>query len=198
MASALFRFIGAAGRNMIVANTVGAFALLILFGLGGFVLSRGDVKKWWIWGYWSSPMMYALNGIVVNEFLGHKFNTPFGNSTLGRIIVTSRGLFAEAYWYWIAFGALIGFMLIFNLCYTLSLKFLDPYGKTQANATEHEARDAIPVELSSMTTNDGNQNKKRGMVLPFEPHCITFDNIKYSVNMPQVRCYIVTYYKLDM
>ncbi|KAI3525096.1 hypothetical protein L1887_03768 [Cichorium endivia] len=131
-------------------------------------------------------MMYALNGIVVNEFLGHKFNTPFGNSTLGRIIVTSRGLFAEAYWYWIAFGALIGFMLIFNLCYTLSLKFLDPYGKTQANATKHEARDAIPVELSSMTTNDGNQNKKRGMVLPFEPHCITFDNIKYSVNMPQL------------
>lgn len=40
-ASALFRFIGAAGRNMIVANTFGLFALLLLFALGGFVLSRG-------------------------------------------------------------------------------------------------------------------------------------------------------------
>lgn len=41
MASALFRLIAAAGRNLIVANTFGAFALLILFALGGFVLSRG-------------------------------------------------------------------------------------------------------------------------------------------------------------
>ena len=29
-----------------------------------------NIKKWWIWGYWMSPMMYAQNAIVVNEFLG--------------------------------------------------------------------------------------------------------------------------------
>ena len=100
-ASALFRFIAAAGRNMIVANTFGSFSLLMLFALGGFVLSRGtswrdyfkklapscsqvlimnlviaaeNVKKWWIWGYWSSPLMYAQNAIVVNEFLGNSWN----------------------------------------------------------------------------------------------------------------------------
>jgi hypothetical protein len=28
--------------------------------------------------------------------------------------------------------------------------------------------------------------KKRGMILPFTPLTITFDNIKYSVDMPQV------------
>lgn len=43
MASALFRFIGAGSRNMIVANTFGTFALLILFALGGFVLSRSMI-----------------------------------------------------------------------------------------------------------------------------------------------------------
>lgn len=31
--------------------------------------------------------------------------------------------------------------------------------------------------------------KKRGMVLPFEPHAITFDEIVYSVDMPQVNHY---------
>ncbi|CAK9174667.1 unnamed protein product [Ilex paraguariensis] len=30
-----------------------------------------------------------------------------------------------------------------------------------------------------------NQNRNRGMVLPFEPYSITFDKIKYSVDMPQ-------------
>ncbi|GKB60907.1 pleiotropic drug resistance protein 1, partial [Tanacetum coccineum] len=43
MSSGLFRFIGALGRNMIVANTFGSFALLLVFALGGFILSRGLV-----------------------------------------------------------------------------------------------------------------------------------------------------------
>lgn len=41
MASGLFRAIGAAGRDMIIANTFGSFALLLLFALGGIVLARG-------------------------------------------------------------------------------------------------------------------------------------------------------------
>ncbi|XP_024979262.1 pleiotropic drug resistance protein 1-like isoform X4 [Cynara cardunculus var. scolymus] len=184
MAAGLFRFMGAAGRNMIVANTFGSFALLILFALGGFVLSRENVKKWWIWGYWASPMMYAMNGIVVNEYLGHKFNkvTPFFGTTLGKAIVKSRGLFAESYWYWIAIAALLGYMVVFNLCFMMSLQFLNPFGKSQGN-TSNEDHDAAATELSS--ANQNNQPKKKGMVLPFEPHCITFDDIKYSVDMPQ-------------
>lgn len=29
-------------------------------------------------------------------------------------------------------------------------------------------------------------NKRRGMILPFEPLSITFDDIRYAVDMPQV------------
>jgi len=43
MASGLFRFIAAVGRSMVVANTFGSFALLVLFALGGFVLSKGII-----------------------------------------------------------------------------------------------------------------------------------------------------------
>lgn len=35
-------------------------------------------------------------------------------------------------------------------------------------------------------TSGAEQNRKRGMVLPFEPFSITFDDIRYAVNMPQV------------
>lgn len=41
MASALFRFISAACRNAILTGIYGAFALALLFVLGGVVLSRG-------------------------------------------------------------------------------------------------------------------------------------------------------------
>lgn len=48
---------------------------------------------------------------------------------------------------------------------------------------------------SQITSTDGgdsiseSQNNKKGMVLPFEPHSITFDDVVYSVDMPQVTCY---------
>jgi len=32
-----------------------------------------DVHKWFVWGYWSSPLMYGQNAIAVNEFLGHSW-----------------------------------------------------------------------------------------------------------------------------
>ncbi|KAK1434083.1 hypothetical protein QVD17_11001 [Tagetes erecta] len=187
MSSGLFRFIGAMGRNMIVANTFGSFAILLVFALSGFVLVRDDIKGWWIWGYWSSPMMYAVNGLAVNEFLGHSWRTPWDGTTLGRQAITGRGYFPEAYWYWIAIAALVGFILVFNLCFALSLALLNPFETTQANVSAEDESDAA-VELSSMQNesgNEGSQNNKKGMVLPFEPHSITFDDVKYSVDMPQ-------------
>lgn len=41
MAASLFRFVGGAARNMIVANVFGSFMLLIFMVLGGFILVRG-------------------------------------------------------------------------------------------------------------------------------------------------------------
>lgn len=40
MAAALFRFIAALGRTMVVANTLASFALLVLLVLSGFILSH--------------------------------------------------------------------------------------------------------------------------------------------------------------
>lgn len=34
---------------------------------------------------------------------------------------------------------------------------------------------------------ESSHGRKKGMVLPFEPHSITFDDIVYSVDMPAVR-----------
>ncbi|KAL2548280.1 ABC transporter G family member 40 [Forsythia ovata] len=85
---------------MIVANTFGLFALLLLFALGGFVLSRA-------------------------------------------------------------------------------------FDKPQATILEESEDDATSGSSSVRAdAKDANQNKKRGMILPFEPHSITFDDVQYSVDMP--------------
>ncbi|KAJ8773506.1 hypothetical protein K2173_005752 [Erythroxylum novogranatense] len=215
MASGLFRMIAALGRNIIVANTLGSFALLAVLILGGFIISRENVKKWWIWGYWVSPMMYVQNGVSVNEFLGHKWRHVPPNSTepLGVTILKSRGIFPHAYWYWLGVGALIGYMFLSNFLFILALKYLDPFGKHQAMLSKEalaeknanvtgrsiqpytntsgrgtEIQRRVSSRNSSARVGSGSentQNKNRGMVLPFQPLSITFEDIRYSVDMPQ-------------
>ncbi|KAK7320706.1 hypothetical protein VNO77_30425 [Canavalia gladiata] len=216
MASALFRLMAAFGRDVIVANTVGSFALLVVLVLGGFVISRDDVHKWFLWGYWSSPLMYGQNAIAVNEFLGHSWRkvTPNSNETLGVLILKTRGFFPEAYWYWIGVGALIGYVFLFNFMIALALQYLSPFRKDQAGLSQEkllernastaeeliqlqngknsfETKMVEEISISSrsfsgrVSDDKGNRNGRRGMVLPFQPLSLTFDEIRYSVDMPQ-------------
>ncbi|AES81579.2 drug resistance transporter-like ABC domain protein [Medicago truncatula] len=222
MAAALFRFIAAVGRDMTVALTFGSFAIAILFSMSGFVLSKDGIKKWWIWAFWISPLMYGQNAMVNNEFLGNKWKHVLPNSTesLGVEVLKSRSFFTETYWYWICVGALIGYTLLFNFGYILALTFLNPLGKHQAvipdesqsneqiggsqkrtNALKfikdgfsklsnkvkkgESRRGSISPSRQEIVAAATNHSRKKGMVLPFEPHSITFDEVTYSVDMPQ-------------
>nr|CAD1823917.1 unnamed protein product [Ananas comosus var. bracteatus] len=210
MASSLFRFIGGLGRDMVVANTFGSCALLIVMVLGGFILSREEVKKWWIWGYWISPLMYAQNAISTNEFLGHSWSKalPGSSEPLGVSVLKSRGVFTEAKWYWIGFGALIGYTVLFNALFTAALAYLKPYGKAQpvvseetlkekhANLTGEGLEKTVGATKTSTTASSP---IKKGMVLPFVPLSLTFENIRYSVDMPQeMRAQGVTEDRLEL
>ncbi|XP_074271811.1 pleiotropic drug resistance protein 1-like [Silene latifolia] len=197
MASALFRFNAGLGRNMILANTFGTGALVTLLVLGGFILSRKTVKKWWIWGYWISPLMYGQNALSVNEFLGHSWS----HQGVGKAVLEARGIFTSAYWYWIGLAALAGYVVLFNGLYTLALTYLNPIGKPQAILSEEDLEQkqanltGQAIELSSRgrrSSRSGTNGEiqevqgsgKRGITLPFQPLAITFDEIRYSVDMP--------------
>ncbi|KAJ7294134.1 hypothetical protein O6H91_19G003400 [Diphasiastrum complanatum] len=139
MSLGLFRFLASMGRTMIVASTFGSFALLVVFVLGGFILARGSIHPWWIWGYWISPLMYGQNALAVNEFLGKRWRHPVSSLDLepvGVALLKSRGIFPQWYWYWIGIGALIGYAILFNILFTLALTYLNPLGKPQAIVTK--------------------------------------------------------------
>ncbi|XP_027349852.1 pleiotropic drug resistance protein 1-like isoform X2 [Abrus precatorius] len=212
MASALFRFTAALGREMIAALTFGSFSLAILFSMSGFLLSKDNIKKWWLWGFWISPIMYGQNAIVNNEFFGKRWRHVLPNSTepLGVEILKSRGFFTQSYWYWIGAGALIGYILFFNFGYIIALTYLNPPGKHQAvilgepqkneqNSSGKKGTNVLRYigfsqqsnrvkngkNISGSTSSDSLSARQRGMVLPFEPHSITFDEVTYAVDMPQ-------------
>uniref|UniRef100_A0A6N2N7D7 ABC transporter domain-containing protein n=1 Tax=Salix viminalis TaxID=40686 RepID=A0A6N2N7D7_SALVM len=199
MSIALFRVIGSLGRHMIVANTFGSFAMLVVMALGGYIISRDHIPSWWIWGFWVSPLMYAQNAASVNEFLGHSWDKRAGNNTnfsLGEAILRSRSLYPESYWYWIGIAALFGYTVLFNLLFTFFLAYLNPLGKQQAVVSKEELQERdnrrkgenVVIELREYLQHSGSLNgkyfKQRGMVLPFQPLSMSFSNINYFVDIP--------------
>ncbi|RHN48647.1 putative sulfate-transporting ATPase [Medicago truncatula] len=130
MALSLFRFVAAVGRTPVVSNSLSMLIFVVVFVLGGFIIAKDDIKPWMIWGYYISPIMYGQNAIAINEFLDKRWSKPNTDTridapTVGKVLLKARGLFTEDYWYWICIGALIGFSLLFNLLFILSLTYLN-------------------------------------------------------------------------
>ncbi|CAD6336212.1 unnamed protein product [Miscanthus lutarioriparius] len=130
------------------AKAIGSVLVVML--LGGFVLSREDMNKWWIWGYWASPMMYAQNAVSVNEFLGQSWQKVLPGSTepLGVLILKSHGIFPETKWYWIGFGALLGFTFLFTLC----LAYLKSYGHSYPSVSEETKGETCKFDWPGVLT----------------------------------------------
>lgn len=199
MSLALFRLMGALGRNMIVANTFGSFAMLIVMALGGYIISRDRIPSWWIWGFWISPLMYAQDAASVNEFLGHAWDKRESKNSdlrLGEALLKSHSLFPQSYWYWIGVCALLGYSILFNMLFTFFLAYLDPLVNHQAVVSKEELQDRgrtkkeepAVIQLREYLKHSGSLTrqsfKNRGLVLPFQPLSMTFEDINYYVDVP--------------
>ncbi|KAF7803604.1 ABC transporter G family member 29-like [Senna tora] len=204
MAAGLFRAISGICRSMIIANTGGSLMLLIIFLLGGFILPKRDIPIWWSWAYWVSPLSYAYNGLAVNEMLAPRWMekpSSDGSTTLGIAVLRMFDVFPEARRYWIAVVALVAFAILYNVLFTVALMYLNPVGKKQAIISEEEANeqetDGNNKEREGSKTNPSHSENsdsmkesttgaanKKGMVLPFTPLAMSFDNLNYFVDMP--------------
>ncbi|OEL28808.1 ABC transporter G family member 43 [Dichanthelium oligosanthes] len=194
MAVAMFRLLGAILKTMVVANTFGMFSLLIVFLFAGFLIPRQDIKPWWIWSYWISPMMYSNNAISVNEFLATRWaslntDTNIAAPTIGKAILKSKGYFGGQWGYWLSIGAMIGFIILFNILFLCALTFLSPSGSSNTVVSDDDdKKKSTDQEQMSQITHGMNEAANRrtqtGMVLPFLPLSLSFNHMNYYVDMP--------------
>ncbi|XP_022934568.1 pleiotropic drug resistance protein 2-like isoform X1 [Cucurbita moschata] len=190
-ALSLFRLMAAIGRALVIASTLGTFALLIVFLLGGFIIDRENIGPWIIWGFYISPMMYGQNAIVINEFLDERWskkNTDnrINEPTVGKVLLASRGFFKEENWYWICIAALFGFNLLFNILFTIALTYLNPLADAKALICMDEDKKKRKNNRSNAQeiVADLDPLQRGGMVLPFQPLSLAFNHVNYYVDMP--------------
>ncbi|KAL6900988.1 hypothetical protein ACP4OV_005664 [Aristida adscensionis] len=173
MSMGLYRFLAAIGRTQVMANMLGTGALIAIYILGGFVISKDDLQPWLRWGYWISPFTYAQNAIALNEFLDKRWATV---STRFNILEI-RGLLTEWHWYWICVSILFGFSLVFNILSIFALEFMNSPHKHQVNIKATKMDSVQNVGNGIMPTDR--------VILPFQPLSIVFDHINYFVDMPK-------------
>ncbi|TXG74386.1 hypothetical protein EZV62_002965 [Acer yangbiense] len=180
----LFRMMASLARDMVIANTFGSAALLIIFLLGGFIIPKDMIKPWWVWGFWVSPLSYGQNAISVNEFTASRWNekSAIGDNTVGYNILEGHGLSHNDNWYWIGVGALLLYALLFNNLVTLALAYLNPL-RTSKTAIPLDATEENCTGEGVISQEEG--GKKKGMILPFQPLAMTFHNVNYFVDMPK-------------
>ncbi|CAK9322845.1 unnamed protein product [Citrullus colocynthis] len=118
----MFRMIALVNQH-VVASTLSSFVILQILIFGGFIITHPSVSPWLQWGFWLSPISYGEIGLSINEFLAPTWQKG-SNSTIGHVILESRGLDYHQYFYWISLAALFGF--------ALALTFLNSPGSSPA------------------------------------------------------------------
>ncbi|XP_057956194.1 ABC transporter G family member 31 isoform X2 [Malania oleifera] len=192
MALGLFRMMAAIARDMIVANTFGAAALIVIFLLGGFILPKAMIKPWWVWGFWLSPLSYGQRAISVNEFSATRWmeKSSVGNNTVGYNILNSHSLPSSGYWYWLGVGVLFLYAMLFNNMVTLALAFLNPIRRARTvipldGTDENSVGNSVGGQGSEENPKSATDQSKKGMILPFQPVIMTFHNVNYFVDLPK-------------
>uniref|UniRef100_F6GUS2 ABC transporter domain-containing protein n=1 Tax=Vitis vinifera TaxID=29760 RepID=F6GUS2_VITVI len=184
MALGLFRVMAASARDMIVANTVCSFALLVVLLLGGFLIPKALIKKWWVWAFWLSPLSYGQRGISVNEFTATRWmkRSVLSNDTIGHNVLQAHKLPTHDYWYWLGVCVLLAYSVLFNYLLTLALAYLN----RESEKLSCFAYSCLSLLLNSyLNPSQAEGSKKKGMSLPFQPLTMTFHNVNYFVDMPK-------------
>ncbi|GMI88964.1 ATP-binding cassette G31, PLEIOTROPIC DRUG RESISTANCE 3, pleiotropic drug resistance 3 [Hibiscus trionum] len=191
MAIGLFRMLAAVARDIVIANTFGSAAILLVLLLGGFLVPKDQIKPWWSWATWLSPLQYAQRAVSVNEFTATRWKkiSAIGNNTVGYNVLHEHGLPYAEHWYWLGVAVLLLYALLFNLIVTLALIYLNPLTKAPtvvADDTENSCvTNDVGIEKSKPEAPSGESSSKKGMILPFQPLAMSFQNVNYFVDMPK-------------
>ncbi|KAE8687220.1 ABC transporter G family member 31 [Hibiscus syriacus] len=179
----LFRTLAAVARDIVISNTFGSAALLL-------ILLLDQIKPWWVWASLLSPLQYAQRAICINEFTATRWKkiSSIGNNTIGYNVLHARGLPSAEHWYWLRVGVLLLYAVIFNIIVTFSLSYLNPLSK-EPTIIHDETQDS---SSSTNGTPAAQGSSRNGMILPFEPLAMTFHNEMSAQGLPETRLQLLS------
>ncbi|XP_047941583.1 pleiotropic drug resistance protein 3-like isoform X2 [Salvia hispanica] len=191
----LFRFVAAVCQTVVVSAAASSIVILFMFLLSGFMIPKSSMPIWLKWAFWISPLSYGEIGLSLNEFLAPRWQKQLsGNSTIGRQTLENHGLNHDGHFFWISLGVMFGFVLLFNIGFTLASSVLKPPGsraiisikKLSALREKEVVCNVHSQKQTGISSASSSAESHRGRaVLPFEPLSIVFQDVQYYVEPPK-------------
>ncbi|CBI37019.3 unnamed protein product, partial [Vitis vinifera] len=127
-----------------------------------------SLPAWLEWGFWISPLTYTQIGASLNEFHAPRWEkVSSSNATMGQQFLRSH---------------------VFNIGFTFALRSQTTISHQRVSKLKGEDSTNMThgQELPHVgTSNDVSERKKKGIVLPFEPIAISFENVQDYVDTPK-------------
>ncbi|KAG2441719.1 hypothetical protein HXX76_003334 [Chlamydomonas incerta] len=140
--TSLFQCLGAVFRNGVLAQGMGAVALMLSIATSGFPIARTSIPGWWIWLYWLSPMAWTVRSMSINELTSSDWDessAPWGgppDEPLGMYTLYYRGFQREWKWVWVGIGIEILITMALTWGQMLALAHLPPPTGTKPPPSE--------------------------------------------------------------
>ncbi|XP_071738064.1 ABC transporter G family member 35-like isoform X1 [Rutidosis leptorrhynchoides] len=195
MAGGLFRLIAGVCRTMNMSNAGGTLVLVLMVLLAGFIRPKSQIPILLGWVSWLSPMSYGYKAFAINEFFASRWMNKMSSKNATRLgieILKELDIPTQENWFWIGVASLIGFTILFNILFTLALMYTDRklHYMRIISPNQYVTSVDVSMEMQCVRTQPDSYKsngvaRKKGMVLPFMPLTLSFDNINYFVDMPQ-------------
>lgn len=86
-----------------------------------------SIPPWYIGGYWTLPLSWLQNGLVLNEFTADRWNVPYAhnpNVTLGQATLAHYDFRQNRIWVWLSVAYTSAFIIGLNIITICALKVL--------------------------------------------------------------------------
>ncbi|KAK8688311.1 hypothetical protein V6N13_087081 [Hibiscus sabdariffa] len=149
------------------------------------------LPAWIKWGFWLSPLAYSEIGVAVNEFLAPRWQQVKGKQLIFCWLNADQHIYSHS-----MFPAVVH-LQVSSSDATLGQKVLEEPPGTSRAIISHERFSYLKAKEDSSDTAEEKespsvdslkapaQTKVEGMVLPFKPITISFEDVQYFVDTPK-------------
>eukprot|EP01001_Neometanema_parovale_P004306 NODE_15_length_4507_cov_49.404653_g13_i0.p1 GENE.NODE_15_length_4507_cov_49.404653_g13_i0~~NODE_15_length_4507_cov_49.404653_g13_i0.p1 ORF type:complete len:1404 (+),score=270.35 NODE_15_length_4507_cov_49.404653_g13_i0:55-4266(+) len=188
--TSLFRLIAVSSPNATGAQSVGSLIVLVSILFCGFMITKGNIKAWWVWAYWTTPLSWSFTALALNEYKAAKYNIPFNpmmpNLTLGDKFLMNNDFTTDGYRQYTSLLYLVAFITVMVSLFSLALKCIR-WPETHDTVKPPHPSDAPSLDAAP-SSEPGPTDKTRLVSvrseIDFTPVTLSFHEICYSVTVP--------------
>eukprot|EP00299_Pterocystis_sp_00344_P019876 c9825_g1_i2.p1 GENE.c9825_g1_i2~~c9825_g1_i2.p1 ORF type:complete len:1420 (-),score=398.97 c9825_g1_i2:102-4361(-) len=193
----LLRVIASISPSPHLAPAISGCCIIFMILFSGFIIQTDEIPDYWIWVYWINPIAWSMKAMANLEFASSKYDELVLGKRMGDMYLDAYGFKKDSANIWGTILFLIGYYVFMLAMTTLTLEKLRFHGHTSSELPPDDEPTQSPeengTEMKTVTKSRAPSQETERVVedlpatdlgLPFEPCALTFENVWYTVTLP--------------